>query len=78
MGGASAHDEGRRTAERPRVVLAHDWLVGRRGGELVLEAMLEALEPAHEVAAILTMFDSGVPIARRIDDASRLVSPLNR
>lgn len=56
---------------KPRVILAHDWLVGRRGGELVLDAIIRALEPEAHVTAILTMFDDGRPITPAIDDLPR-------
>ncbi|MEL6797295.1 MAG: hypothetical protein AAFO89_10805, partial [Planctomycetota bacterium] len=52
---------------KPRIILAHDWLVGRRGGELVLDAIIRALEPEAHVTAILTMFDDGNPITAAID-----------
>jgi glycosyltransferase involved in cell wall biosynthesis len=61
----------------PRVILAHDWLVARRGGEQVLEAMLAALSGRARVGAILTMFDTGGPIAPGIDAAERQASVLN-
>ncbi|MEO1584805.1 MAG: glycosyltransferase [Planctomycetota bacterium] len=56
---------------KPRIILAHDWLVGRRGGELVLDAIIRALEPTTHVTAILTLFDDGQPITRAIDDLPR-------
>ncbi len=52
---------------KPRIILAHDWLVGRRGGELVLDAILRALEPEAHITAILTMFDDGQPVTTAID-----------
>ncbi|MEL6498804.1 MAG: glycosyltransferase [Planctomycetota bacterium] len=56
---------------KPRIILAHDWLVGRRGGELVLDAIIRALEPEAHVTAILTMFDDGNPITAAIDNLPR-------
>lgn len=61
----------------PRVILAHDWLVARRGGEQVLESMLDALSGRAEVVAILSMFDTGGPIAPAIDATARRSSVLN-
>ncbi|MEM1071379.1 MAG: glycosyltransferase [Planctomycetota bacterium] len=63
---------------KPRIALAHDWLVARRGGEHVLEAIIDALTGEYDIAGILTMFDTGEPIARRIDDTPRHASRLNR
>ena len=56
---------------KPRIILAHDWLVGRRGGELVLDAIIRALEPEARITAILTLFDDGNPITPAIDDLPR-------
>lgn len=56
---------------KPRIILAHDWLVGRRGGELVLDAIIRALEPEAHVTAILTMFDDGNPVTAAIDNLPR-------
>lgn len=67
--------------ERPvRIALAHDWLVGTRGGELVLDAIARAVTSWNRPAAITrlyTMFDSSSPITPAIDAIPRSVSPLN-
>lgn len=68
----------------PRVALAHDWVVARRGGEHVLIAVADALtappDPAElaELAALLTMFHAGLPLSPALDRVPRRTSPLNR
>lgn len=64
-------------AARPRVALCHDWLVARRGGELVLEAIAKAIEPIADIDAVYTMFDSGASIGPAIDRLPRRASLLN-
>lgn len=45
---------------RPRIALAHDWLVGYRGGEAVLEHIARVVQRRYEVAGVYTMFaDAG-------------------
>ncbi|MBX3390215.1 MAG: glycosyltransferase [Phycisphaeraceae bacterium] len=64
----------------PRVALAHDWLVGYRGGEGVLDchARLIAHEsPDRPRPIVYTMFDNGRPITSAIDSLPRRVSFLN-
>jgi len=64
-----------------RIALAHDWIVARRGGELVLDAIADALlsraNPC-EITRLYTMFHAGVPISERIDALPVTVSPLGR
>ena len=62
---------------RPRIALCHDWLVARRGGELVLEAIAEAIEPIADLDVVYTMFDSGAPIGTHTDALQRRASFLN-
>lgn len=64
-------------ARRPRIALAHDWLVARRGGELVLEAIAEAIAPIADLDVIYTMFDSGASIGPAVDRLQRRSSLLN-
>lgn len=45
-----------RRKPRLRIALAHDWLVGYRGGEMVLEALAQLVSREHEVAGVYTMF----------------------
>ncbi len=64
------------------VALAHDWLVARRGGELVLDAITtHLLNPNHKsnyrITQLYTMFDSGDPITPAIDAIPRTTSTLN-
>src|SRR5690606_33377658 len=63
-----------------RVALAHDWLVGYRGGEAVLERIAASLGAVGaEVGPVFTMFsDSRAAIAPRVDRLPRVVSTLNR
>lgn len=61
------------------IALAHDWLVARRGGELVLDAITAHLLNAdHRITNLYTMFDSGEPITPAIDAISRTTSSLNK
>lgn len=64
-------------ARRPRVALCHDWLVARRGGELVLEAIAEAIEPMADLDVVFIMFDSGAAIGPTTDRLRRIRSLLN-
>lgn len=63
-----------------RIALAHDWLVGYRGGEGVLDchARLLATETPDRSPRIYTMFDNGKPITPAVDRLARTVSFLNR
>lgn len=63
----------------PRIALAHDWLVGYRGGEGVLDchARLLATGASEQKTRIYTMFDNGKPITPAIDRLPRSVSFLN-
>lgn len=62
----------------PTIALAHDWLVARRGGELVLDAMTtHLLNTDHTLANLYTMFDSGMPITPAIDALTKRTSSLN-
>lgn len=59
----------------PRTALAHDWIVARRGGELVLAAIAQALP--QPPARLYVMFHNGTPIAPEIDAAPTTASFLN-
>lgn len=62
-----------------RVALAHDWLVGYRGGEMVLDAIINLLnQDQHTISRIYTMFDQGTPLTPAIDALPRTTSSLNR
>lgn len=57
----------------------HDWLVGRRGGELVLDAIADALTGAGwEIAGVWTMYDRGASITPALDRLARHGSPMSR
>ncbi len=59
--------------------MAHDWLCGLRGGELVLDRILEVLgREGVLLAGLYTMFADGAPLTRAIDDAPKVVSRLGR
>lgn len=65
-------------SHRPRIALAHDWLVGLRGGEWVLDAIIRAIEPVAEIAGLYVMFDDDRPLTPAIDAQTRVVSRLGR
>jgi glycosyltransferase involved in cell wall biosynthesis len=71
-------DDGSATnpGDRPRIVLAHDWLVGLRGGERVLHHVARVAQSLGHVEAILTMFDDGRPLTPELDALPRQVSTL--
>jgi len=56
--------------------LAHDWLVGFRGGERVLHHVARVAQSLGQVEAILTMFDDGGPLTPELDALPRQVSTL--
>ncbi|MBO6514030.1 MAG: hypothetical protein JJ974_08705, partial [Phycisphaerales bacterium] len=61
------------------IALAHDWLVARRGGELVLDAITtHLLNTNHSITNLYTMFDARAPITPAIDALTKRTSPLNR
>lgn len=62
-----------------RVALAHDWLVGYRGGEMVLDAIACLLRrQGHTISRIYTMFDNAAPLSPTLDALPRTTSALNR
>ena len=61
-----------------RVALAHDWLVGYRGGEMVLDAIASILQAQnHTITRIYTMFDNASPLSPTLDALPRTASSLN-
>ncbi len=75
--GTPADDEQRANpGDRPRIVLAHDWLVGLRGGERVLHHIARVAQSLGHVEAILTIFDDGGPLTPELDALPRQVSAL--
>ncbi len=67
-----------RPARRPRIALAHDWLVARRGGELVLDAIAAHLLNRNiTLTRCYTMFRSGRPITPAIDALPVTTATLN-
>ncbi|MCL4219939.1 MAG: glycosyltransferase [Phycisphaerales bacterium] len=63
---------------RARIVLAHDWLVGRRGGEAVLERIAAYVRQYHTAVALLTLFDRGVSIGEHTDQVRRIAAGKSR
>lgn len=61
-----------------RIALAHDWLVGMRGGERVLEAIAIALAPHHSITSLYTMFDDHRPLSPHLDALPKHTSPIGR
>lgn len=57
-----------------RIALAHDWLCGYRGGEAVLERLIQLVRTHHELAGLYVMFDDHRPVAPGIDAARRTCS----
>jgi glycosyltransferase involved in cell wall biosynthesis len=60
--------------EKRRITLAHDWLVGKRGGELVLDRLAGLFGPTD----LYTLVDNGVPISEAISACRVVTSPLQR
>lgn len=57
---------------RPHVALAHDWLVGLRGGERVLERLARLFGPTE----LYVLVDDGRPIGEAISRCRVVTSPL--
>lgn len=62
---------------KPRIAICHDWLVARRGGEHVLEAIALALDPIADLDIIFTMFNTGADIGPTTNRLRRRASVLN-
>jgi glycosyltransferase involved in cell wall biosynthesis len=61
-----------------RIALAHDWLVGYRGGEAVLDAIVRAVHPITRDLHLFTMFDDGRSLTPAVDALPRTTSVLQR
>lgn len=68
------------TASRPtpRIALAHDWLVGYRGGEGVLDCLARLVSSEFRPGGLYTLFDDTRPLTPAIDALPHRVSLLNR
>ena len=55
------------TPKKARIVVAHDWLCGLRGGERVLERICALVEREFEPAGLVAMFDDGQSIGPTVD-----------
>ena len=60
--------------QKVRVVLAHDWLVGLRGGERVLDRLCRLFGPTD----LYTLVDDGRPLTDAISACRVITSPLQR
>ncbi len=58
------------------MALAHDWLVGMRGGERVLDAIARVVRESAEVDALYTMFDDGRTSIPGIEGLEKVVWPV--
>jgi len=65
------------SVEPARVALAHDWLVGLRGGEHVLDAIVRALAGIGTIDRLYTMFDDSRGLTPRIDALPKEISSLS-
>lgn len=70
--------DGKPEGHPPRIVLAHDWLVGLRGGERVLHHVAEVAQRLGCVECILAMFDDAGPLTDRLDALPRQIAPIGR
>ncbi|MFT5423719.1 MAG: glycosyltransferase involved in cell wall biosynthesis [Phycisphaerales bacterium] len=61
-----------------RIALAHDWLVGLRGGEKVLDSIARLVEARHTPGPLYTMFASKKSITPAIDRLGVRTSGLNK
>lgn len=57
-----------------RIALAHDWLVGMRGGEWVLDRLAQLFGPTE----LYTLVSDGHPLTDAISSCSIVTSPLQR
>lgn len=64
------------TGTKARVVIAHDWLAGVRGGERVLDAIIRLCEPNFKIVGLFTMFDNGAAHTPAIDRMRPYVSSI--
>jgi glycosyltransferase involved in cell wall biosynthesis len=71
-------DSSPKSNRKLNIAMAHDWLVARRGGELVLDAIATHLiQSGHTITNLYTMFDTGKPITPAIDVIPKTTSSLN-
>mgnify|MGYP000060356713 CR=1 FL=1 len=68
----------RTPSRRLRIAIAHDWLCGFRGGEAVLDRIVQIVASDHECAGLWTMFDDGRGLSASIDSLAKTTSFLNR
>lgn len=61
-----------------RIAIAHDWLVGYRGGEGVLDCLARLVRRSYRAAGLYTLFDDGRPLTTDIDALTHRISLLNR
>lgn len=75
---SSASESGTSEPAAASIALAHDWLVGYRGGEAVLDAIAQAASSIGRVQALFTLFDDGRPLRPAIDALPHVVWPIGR
>jgi glycosyltransferase involved in cell wall biosynthesis len=61
-----------------RIVLAHDWLCGYRGGEGVLDRLVQVVSRHHELVDLFVMFDDDGSVSPAIDATPRTVSKVGK
>lgn len=64
-------------ARTGRIALAHDWLVGLRGGELVLDRLASLIRSKHEPAGLYTMFARDRALTPELAKWQAFASPLD-
>ncbi|MGD1917274.1 MAG: glycosyltransferase [Phycisphaerales bacterium] len=57
-------------------MLAHDWLVGLRGGERVLHHIAKVAQQLGHVECVLAMFDDGSLLTEPLDALPRQIAPI--
>jgi glycosyltransferase involved in cell wall biosynthesis len=65
-------------ARRLRIALAHDWICGLRGGELVLDQIARLIVREHEAAGLFVMFDDGRGLTPTLDGLPHFVSRVGK
>lgn len=68
---------GAKPAGKPRIALAHDWLVAERGGEHVLSRIAKLCDERHAPGNVYTLFQKKKFVLPAIAGRSVRVSPLN-
>ncbi len=67
-----------RRVKGARIALAHDWLVGMRGGEQVLDRIARIVLDDHKPAGLYTLTDARKPMSEAIDAFEHVRSSLDK